>query len=65
MLEITGLSRLVLWLWPVSDWLTLAAEAAVISLVFLLTAYLLLSPAERMELKERIAHRGKSAPSVA
>ena len=64
-LVIAGLCRAVLWLWPIVNWLELALAGMVISLVFMVLAIGLLSPAERLELKETIRRRGKAAPATA
>jgi membrane protein EpsK len=64
-LLITGLSRATLWLWPISNWLELILAGVGMSLVFLIIAYLLLTPGERVELKESIKNRGKAAPAAA
>jgi len=64
-LVIAGLCRAVLWLWPIVNWLELALAGMVISLVFMVLAIGLLSPAERLELKETIRRRGKTAAATA
>jgi hypothetical protein len=64
-LVIAGLCRVVLWLWPIVNWLELALAGTAMSLVFIVLVFALLSPSERLELKEMIKRRGKTAPAPA
>jgi membrane protein EpsK len=59
-----GLCRATLWFWPISNWLELFLAGAGMSLVFAIFAYFLLSPSERVELRDSIKHRGKAAPAA-
>jgi membrane protein EpsK len=57
-----GFSQAILRVWPVTNWLDLAVAAGLVSIPFLILAYALLSPAERVEFKEAIGRRkGRSA----
>jgi membrane protein EpsK len=60
-----GLCRLVLWRWAISNWVELSLAGVAISLLFLLVVYALLTPEERLELKETIRKRRKSDPAGA
>lgn len=64
-LAIACLCRATLWLWPISNWLELALAGIGMSLLFLILAYLLLTPKERLELRESLKNRGKTAPATA
>lgn len=64
-LVIACLCRATLWLWPISDWFELIVAGTGMSLIFVLLAYVLLTPAERIELRESLKNRGKAAPAAA
>ena len=49
-----GLCRLISWKWTISNWMGLGMAAAVVSLVFALTAWWLLASEERAALKDTI-----------
>ena len=63
-LAITALCRATLWLWPISNWLELILASIGMSLLFVILTYFLLTPAERVELKDSIRNRGKKTPST-
>lgn len=64
MLATAGLGRALLFWWPVDNWLELGTASAAVSLVFFLIVYLLLSPTERLELRETVLRRRKTAPAT-
>ena len=47
-----GLCRLIQWRWVISNWIELGMTAGAVSLVFSTLVYLLLTPRERMALKD-------------
>jgi len=63
-LAITALCRATLWLWPISNWLELILASIGMSLLFVILTYFLLTPAERVELKDSIRNRSKKTPSA-
>jgi membrane protein EpsK len=51
-LATTGMCRLILWRWTISNWLELGVAAFVVSLLFAASVYLLLTPEERLALRD-------------
>ncbi|PWU19381.1 MAG: polysaccharide biosynthesis protein [Verrucomicrobia bacterium] len=60
-----GACRLVLAHWPINNWLELILAGLAMSLLFCVVVYLVLSPAERLELKQTIGRRRQSASNPA
>jgi membrane protein EpsK len=58
-----ALCRALLAFLPINNWLELALAGTGISLSFLIGVYWLLSPAERLEIREAIGRRAKAAPA--
>ncbi|HTL58619.1 MAG TPA: oligosaccharide flippase family protein [Candidatus Limnocylindrales bacterium] len=59
-----GFCQAIMRVWPIGSWLELALASGIISILFLIVAYALLTPAERIEFKETIGRR-KSRPTSA
>jgi len=58
-LATAGLCRLILWGWTISNWVDLGAAALGVSLLFAATVYLLLTPKERLLLRDAITRSRK------
>jgi membrane protein EpsK len=56
-----GLCKLIMWRWVISNWIELGMAATAVSLVFCSLAYFLLSPQERMALKDAVVRFRKAA----
>ena len=56
-----GLCRMILWHSVISNWIELGLAAATVSIVSSSLVYLLLSPEERMALKDMVARFRKAA----
>lgn len=54
-LATAGLCRLILWNWPILNWMDLGTAAMAVSALFGAATFLLLTPEERLALKEIIA----------
>jgi membrane protein EpsK len=56
-----GLCKLILWRWPISNWVELGMAALVVSLLFAAVVYLLLTPRERLALRDAAVMFRKNA----
>ena len=50
-----GLCRLILWQWPISNWLELGTAGWGVSLLYIGVVYFLITPEERLALKSAVA----------